>query len=1390
MTRRLVLTLLLYGLLVALAWLVPRGADDALSLMAYGLLIVAAFAGGDVAERLGVPRITAYLLTGLLVGPDALELLSRDLIGPVYAFDGGPVLPLTVLALGLMGMRTGAGLRLADLREQSRDLAVVCALQIAAVCAVSTALALGALSLGLGPDVDTELMMPMAVLVGLILVGASPASTVGVLDETGARGPVGGLTLASAAVRDFLLPALFVVGILAVGLSPRWSLLPWMAVVFGPLIGGALLGARFVNARDTPLLTITVVLVVGFIFAHQMPYGPFLLFMCAGLVLGNAGSNGAHVLSALGTFATPVYVLFFATLGAAFPLHEAAAGAAVGAVLAVGRVVALLVAGRLAGRFTQLDRRATSLLGIGSAPLAGTAVCLALLSAELLPVVGSWVRDTVLAAIIVSEVVGPFLLQLLLGRVGEFVRVDDAPAPQLPPAKRIIEVGAELPPPPSSLPPELVHPLDALRTTVQEEMDNFADALATALTEGPFRYLSSLEVPPDEERDATLRKWGRAATRYSGETTSLDTLHRAIEELFGNLETQLQGVRPTSVVETQADRASQPGDSRWIRVQKFFLRAAAAVGLRRGARRVVQLDHLVQFHLIDPIPNQLVPITHLALRAAVLPLIEIDRRVRDTNGLTPPDPIAVAGLRELGDDVMARAMLMFADAMDAIYKGARVAGTPSLPPRQIKPGRRDLERTEGHKRLAEAVSRWQSITHGQAGRLSMRIHTELRRPPVAAAYATAAAATWDLLERSLVLPLTQLRAEVNATLVHLGDVLSKEDAADRVRAVADGLLELTQRSLRDLDRRKNRGELTGFLAPLWAELDATIADLPARLLVPTYNEPLAPEGLSVSARQASLSPIDAQDVARVALVDEAAVNLVLVEERVAALVESSRAALMGAAQIVRFHLDATAAEVADGSTEAQALAREFGFGGLQRVIEQLKDMLEALDTTRAELCEHISSEGLTAQQRLVRLLVEELPDQASQYVAQRRHHGPSEGEAASPRDADRVLNALRRGFERFSTRGEDDTGTDETFPFRMAARATLAHVTELGIPETYRRLFNFNPVGLDDFFVGRDFEYRALRAALDRWRKGSPTAVLLTGARGSGRTSLIDRLLRHLPPGVGVARAHLTGQVTSERALLRELGAGLGFKRLTSSKRLTEHLLTHPQPLVFVVEPLSRLHRRSRDGLEALRTLRRLVSATAHRVLWVVAADPVALNAVKPLVAIDTAFTEVIDLPALRPEMVEALITARHRASGYKIRYQEPASGFVAQAELRTRFFEVLTERAHGMPLLCVYEWLRSLRFDAQGQAVVVESPKPLELAYVDQLTEADLLLVAQVHIHAGLTPSDAAKVASVEQEGAVGRLRRLAWRHFLDEPEPERFVINPVMWPRLRRALYKKGVL
>lgn len=190
------------------------------------------------------------------------------------------------------------------------------------------------------------------------------------------------------------------------------------------------------------------------------------------------------------------------------------------------------------------------------------------------------------------------------------------------------------------------------------------------------------------------------------------------------------------------------------------------------------------------------------------------------------------------------------------------------------------------------------------------------------------------------------------------------------------------------------------------------------------------------------------------------------------------------------------------------------------------------------------------------------------------------------------------------------------------------------------------------------------------------------------------------------------------------------------------------------------------------------------------AADPVALNAVKPLVAIDTAFTEVIDLPALRPEMVEALITARHRASGYKIRYQEPASGFVAQAELRTRFFEVLTERAHGMPLLCVYEWLRSLRFDAQGQAVVVESPKPLELAYVDQLTEADLLLVAQVHIHAGLTPSDAAKVASVEQEGAVGRLRRLAWRHFLDEPEPERFVINPVMWPRLRRALYKKGVL
>jgi len=1402
--RRISVAAALYVLLLIAGRLVPHGGDtagaiDPTSLISYGFLVIAAFTAGDIAAKLGVPRITAYFLTGLLAGPDNTALIQRELLGAVHYFGSGShVLPLTLLALCLMGLRAGAAIRVGEYTRPEQHFAGRITVQIGLILVVTAGFVMAALAMDIAAGSPTDILA-VSIVLSTLAVGGSPAAAVGVLDETGSRGPIGQLALGDAAIRELVAPILFVIALATVGddlgaRPPGFALIPWIAIIFGTLSGLLLLAVRWINGHDTPLLTLTLIFVVGLIFATADPTGPLLLFLVAGVVLANSHRQGARVLTSLGRFATPVYVFFFATLGVAYPLAESTGALALGGTLAVGRVAALYLSGVVNAR---VSGSTLELSGLAHVPHAGVSVCLALVAAELLPDWGPIIRDAALGAILVAELAGPLVLQTLLARAGEYATGPSDDAVPLTPFEQLVEVGAELPAPPDTLDDAIAAPLRHLQNRVQGAMDDFSDGLGAALTTGPFRYLSDLPPPSDPpDRSADLRTWADHTARYSGEARALDTLQHAVDGLITTLTEAVDALRPTSIPETADDRRAKADDSRLCRLIKLNQRALAVLGLRRRARRVVRLDHLARYHLTGPLAGRLVPITNLAMRAAVIPFAEIRRRVSDDTGLHAPDPAALQTLQELGDDVLARAMLLFADAMDAIYADADIAGTPSLPARRVNPSRRFEEARVGRQRLDEAATRWRDTTAGEAGRLLAMIHVEIAHQPVEAAFGAAASATDTLIARALERPLTQLKQDTGVALAGLNDAMRAEHVRDRTEAIIerrDSLQMLHQTLTRGIDTSNNRGDFSGFLGALWAALGGIADATPERLSVPSEHAELPAEGLTPSARQASLSRLPVRDVVRTALVDDGTIALMEVEEGVTAVVERARASLTHAAQVSRFHLDAAAAELTEKTDgDGTELASEFALGGLTRVAEQLTEDLEQLAADRIQLARRVDREGSAALDRLRHLLVTGTAAQAEIYAARRRTAPPQSQTTAETEDQKLsvVESVVRRIREQLTPAGPEATPADG-FPFRTATRATLEHAASLGLPETYRRLFNFNPVGLDDFFVGRQAEYTALTNAVQRWRRGSPTALMLTGPRGCGRTTVVDRLLRNLPAGVSHRRVHLTRRAATERALVREIGQSLGFKRLSSVKRLLEHLITQSEPIVFVIEPLGRLHLRSRHGLGALRTLSRIVSATAHRVLWVVISDPTALKAMCALVEIQSVFTDTVTMSEMTTAEIESLIEVRNRAGGYRVRFQPPSSGGAAsQAELRARYFATLAERAHGQPLLAVYQWLRSLRLDTSGKVLVVEEPRQLDLSYVEEMSETDLLMAAQVHVHAGLSVQEVSQVTSLPREGSAGVIRRLAWRHFLETPEPERYVINPILWPELSRALRQKGVL
>src|SRR5688500_11079322 len=76
----------------------------------FGLLLLAGFAGGELVQRLGLPRITGYVLIGLMLGSSGLGLVDTRLASEASMFVN--------IGLGIVLFELGRRL---DLRWLWRD---------------------------------------------------------------------------------------------------------------------------------------------------------------------------------------------------------------------------------------------------------------------------------------------------------------------------------------------------------------------------------------------------------------------------------------------------------------------------------------------------------------------------------------------------------------------------------------------------------------------------------------------------------------------------------------------------------------------------------------------------------------------------------------------------------------------------------------------------------------------------------------------------------------------------------------------------------------------------------------------------------------------------------------------------------------------------------------------------------------------------------------------------------------------------------------------------------------------------------------------------------------------------------------------------------------------
>ena len=387
-----------------------------------------------LAKIVKLPAVTAYLVSGVLIGPFLLGALGVPGIGitPDQIESFGLI---SDLALGFIAFSMGSEFRLAQLKKIGKQATVIGIFQ-AVITTIVVDVALIALHFAM-PEV---LSIPAAIVLASVATATAPAATLMVVKQYKAKGPVTDVLLPVVALDDAVGLVIFAISfgvarsLNSTGISPLAIILePLLEIVLSLLLGFVMgllftLCEKYFHSRSKRMaVSVTFVMLTVALSSLRFEVGgihvgfsSLLACMMLGTVFCNFCEVSEELMERADRWTTPVLILFFVISGAELDLSVFTQWAVVliGVVYIISRSFGKCFGANLSARMVKSDPKIVKYLGITLLPQAGVALGMAIKAIELGPD-GAVVRNITLFAVLIYEIVGPFLTKMALTKAGD-----------------------------------------------------------------------------------------------------------------------------------------------------------------------------------------------------------------------------------------------------------------------------------------------------------------------------------------------------------------------------------------------------------------------------------------------------------------------------------------------------------------------------------------------------------------------------------------------------------------------------------------------------------------------------------------------------------------------------------------------------------------------------------------------------------------------------------------------------------------------------------------------------------------------------------------------------------------------------------------------------------
>jgi Kef-type K+ transport system membrane component KefB len=398
-----------------------------------GILFISGYLGGRLANWLRFPRVTGYIVIGILLSPSVSGFIPAGLVNDKFSI-------INDMALAVIAYSVGGSLILSKLKLLGKSIFIINVSEALAAFLLTfllvAVLSPYILDLGKMSGSFVQAYLPLALIIGAVSAATAPAAILAIVHEYKAKGPLTTTLLGVVALDDAVAIILYGFActiVRTITEAGNFSVFRMagepIIIIIGSILLGSIIGWLLIGL--TPMIKKKesfLVVILGSIFlcsgiAGSLKLSPLLANMMVGFLIVNKAKNSDRLFQALEKIEEPIFVLFFTVAGAHFDLMI---------FKLVGFVACLIVICRFAGKFigTKLGAQLShapvvvrKYLAYALLPTAGVALGLIFMAQPYVsPEMFDIMVNTVLGAVIISEVIAPPFVKFALNKAGEGIK--------------------------------------------------------------------------------------------------------------------------------------------------------------------------------------------------------------------------------------------------------------------------------------------------------------------------------------------------------------------------------------------------------------------------------------------------------------------------------------------------------------------------------------------------------------------------------------------------------------------------------------------------------------------------------------------------------------------------------------------------------------------------------------------------------------------------------------------------------------------------------------------------------------------------------------------------------------------------------------------------------